>query len=150
MVQPVPEGYRTLTPYLVIDGAARAIDWYVDVLGAKERARMPGPGGMIMHAELELGDSVLMLSDAMGTYPAPEKGKMPPSSIMMYVQDVDAVNAKLAGAGARIDRPIENQFYGDRTVTFQDPFGHLWTVGTHVEDVSEEEMMKRMANMPHQ
>lgn len=145
-VQPVPEGYASLTPYLIIQGAEKAIDWYKQVLGASERMRMAHEG-KIMHAELQLGDSVLMLADEF-----PEMGHVSPAtvgrttvSLMYYVPDVDAVFDRAIQGGAKSLRPVQNQFYGDRTGTFSDPFGHIWSVGTHVEDVSPEEMERRMS-----
>jgi len=146
-VRPIPEGYPRVTPYLAIDGAAAAIDFYTAVLDAKERMRMPAPEGKIGHAELEIGESIIMLSDEfpdMGNR-APKSVGGSPVSIMVYVEDVDATFAKALANGATELRAVENQFYGDRTGSFEDPFGHLWHVATHVEDVSPEEMEKRMA-----
>ena len=144
-VQPIPEGYPRLSPYLCIDGAARAIEFYVDVLGATERMRMDGPDGRIGHAELELGNSVIMLADEY-----PDIGFLSPTRIggtavtlHAYVEDVDAVFDKALAAGAKALRPVENQFYGDRSGQFEDPFGHRWNVATHVEDVDAEEMARR-------
>lgn len=146
-VKPIPDGYPRVIPYLSVDGASRAIDFYTSVFGAKERVRMDAPGGKIGHAELEIGDSVVMLADAF-----PEMGGQTPKSIggtpvtvMVYVEDVDDVFARAIGAGATSDRPVENQFYGDRAGQFEDPFGHKWFVATHVEDVEPEEMAKRAA-----
>jgi PhnB protein len=146
-VRPIPEGYPRVIPYLAIDGAAGAIDFYTTVLDAKERMRMPGPEGKIGHAELEIGESVIMLSDEfpdMGNR-APKSVGGSPVSIMVYVEDVDATFAKALEKGATELRAVENQFYGDRTGSFEDPFGHLWHIATHVEDVPPEEMDKRMA-----
>jgi PhnB protein len=144
-VKPIPEGYPRLSPYLCIDGAARAIEFYVDVLGATERMRMAGPDGTIGHAELEFGDSVIMLADEY-----PDMGFVSPTRIggtavtlHAYVEDVDAVFEKALAAGAKALRPLENQFYGDRSGQFEDPFGHRWNVATHVEDVDPEEMARR-------
>jgi PhnB protein len=144
-VQPIPEGYPRLSPYLCVDGAARAIQFYVDVLGATERMRMDGPDGRIGHAELNLGDSVIMLADEY-----PDMGFLSPSRIggtavtlHAYVEDVDAVFDKALAAGAKSLRAVENQFYGDRSGQFEDPFGHRWNVATHVEDVDAEEMARR-------
>ncbi|MGW2014856.1 VOC family protein [Streptomyces sp. NPDC001927] len=144
-VKPVPEGYPNLTPYLSVDGAAAAIDFYVAVLGATERMRMPAPGGTIGHAELEVGDSLLMLADE---YPdidfrSPKALGGTPLTLHLYVEDVDAVFAKALAHGARELKPVTDEFYGDRIGQFMDPFGHRWSVATHVEDVSEEEMTKR-------
>ena len=151
-VNPIPEGYPRVSPYLAVDGAADAIAWYVDVLGATERMRMPmgpGPDAKLGHAELQIGDSIVMLADA-----APEVGHRSPKdlggagvSLMMYVEDVDAVHARALAAGATEDRAVETQFYGDRSGHFTDPWGHRWTVASHVEDVSAEEMERRMAAM---
>ena len=146
-VQPVPEGYPTVTPYLVVDGAADAIDLYVSLFGATERLRMPGPDDSIGHAELEIGESVIMLSDHfpdMG-YRGPKDVGGTPVTIMVYVSDVDDVFTRAIAAGAKEIRPVENQFYGDRSGQFEDPFGHRWNVSTHVEDVPPDEMAKRAA-----
>jgi PhnB protein len=148
-VKPVPDGYPQLTPYLCVDGAEEAIGFYGTVFGAKERVRMPGPGGRIGHAELEVGDSLIMLADE-----SPEMGQRNPRAIggtpvtlSLYVDDVDAVFDRAIGAGAKEVRPVEDQFYGDRSGQFEDPFGHRWSVATHVEDVSGEEMAKRAAEV---
>ena len=148
-VKPIPDGYQQVTPYLIVDGAADAISFYEKVLGAKERMRMPGPGGTIGHAEIELGDAVVMLSDG-----APEMGARSPKAvggtpvlIHVYAEDVDAVFDTAIAEGATSLRSPEDQFYGDRSAQFEDPFGHHWSVATHVEDVSPEEMEKRMANV---
>jgi PhnB protein len=147
--KPIPDGYHTTTPYLIAKEATKAIDFYKQFFGAKEKMRMPGPGGKIMHAELILGDSMIMLADEF-----PEMGAVSPAalggtpvSLLLYVEDVDGVVARAVAAGAKLLRPIQNQFYGDRSGTLEDPFGHKWTVATHVEDVSEEEMGRRMAAM---
>ena len=144
-VKPIPEGYRSVTPYLVIKGASAAIDYYKQVFGAKERMRMDAPGGMVGHAELEIGDSVVMLADEF-----PEQGfKGPrslggsPVSILLYVEKVDDVFKRAVAAGARELKPVADQFYGDRMGTLEDPFGHVWSVATHVEDVPPEEMARR-------
>lgn len=146
-VKPIPDGYPRVTPYLHVDGAAAAIDFYRDVLGATERMRMPAPDGKVGHAELEIGDSVVMLSDQ---YPdmgilGPKTLGGTPVTIHVYVDDVDAVFERAIVAGAKAQRPLENQFYGDRSGQFEDPFGHRWNVATHVEDVPAEEMSKRAA-----
>jgi PhnB protein len=144
-VQPIPDGYPRLSPYLCVDGADRAIQFYVDVLGATERMRMDGPDGRIGHAELNLGDSVIMLADEY-----PDMGFLSPTRIggtavtlHAYVEDVDAVFDKALAAGAKSLRAVENQFYGDRSGQFEDPFGHRWNVASHVEDVDAEEMARR-------
>lgn len=148
-VKPIPEGYPRVSPYLIVDGAAAAIDFYIEVLGAKERMRMGGPGGMVGHAELELGDSLIMLADEFPDMGAigPRKVGGTPVTIGAYVDDVDAVFAKALKLGATEVRGLENQFYGDRNAIFEDPWGHKWSVATHVEDVSEEEMARRAAEL---
>jgi PhnB protein len=147
MVKPIPDGYPHVIPYLSVKGADEAISFYVDVLGAKERMRMPGPDGLIGHAELELGESIIMLADEfpdMGSL-SPKSLGGTPVSIMVYVDDVDAVFARAISSGAKEIEGLEDKFYGDRMGQFEDPFGHKWSVATHVEDVSEEEMGKRAA-----
>ncbi|MFD4240309.1 VOC family protein [Streptomyces sp. NPDC058525] len=144
-VQPIPEGFPRVTPYLCVDGAATAIDFYVAVLGARELMRMPAPGGKIGHAELELGNSVVMLADEypeMG-FRSPKAVGGTPVTLHVYVEDVDAVFAKALARGADALSPVKDEFYGDRTGQFIDPFGHRWNVATHIEDVSQEEMAKR-------
>jgi PhnB protein len=145
MPQPVPEGYSTLMPYLAVDDASAAIDFYQRAFGAKERGRQEGPSGSIMHAELEIGDSVIMLSD-----PFPQASTKPPKelggtsvSIMTYVEDNDAVFKQAIDAGATSLMEPDDMFWGDRMSSVQDPFGHSWTIVTHIEDVSPEEMQKR-------
>ena len=146
-VKPIPEGYHNVTPYLIIDGAAKAIDFYKKVFGATEKMRMPSPGGKVGHAELTLGDSMIMLADE-----HPDMGHRAPHayggsavSLMVYVPDVDATVKSAIAGGAKVVRQVENQFYGDRMGTIEDPFGHQWYVATHVEDVPPEEMAKRAA-----
>jgi PhnB protein len=148
-VKPIPEGYNTVTPYLIISGAAKALDFYGAAFGAKERMRLPMPGDKIAHAEIEIGDSVIMLADE-----SPEMGAKSPTSlggtpmgICLYVTDADAVFQRAVSAGAKVERPLQNQFYGDRSGTIVDPFGHKWTIATHVEDVTPEEIGRRMAAM---
>lgn len=145
-VKAIPEGYHSVTPYLVVDGAAEAIRWYAQVFGATEALRLP-MGDKIGHAEIKIGDSFVMLSDEW-----PDYGKLGPkarggatSSLMIYLDDVDAAFDKAVAAGASVERPVEDQFYGDRSGTIVDPFGHSWTLATHVEDLSEEEIQQRMA-----
>ena len=147
-VQPIPEGYPRVTPYLCVDPAAAAIDFYVSVLGADERMRMPAPGGKIGHAELTLGNSVIMLADE---YPdlnfrSPKSVGGTPITLHVYVEDVDAVFARALAQGAKELSAVKDEFYGDRTGQFEDPFGHRWNVATHVEDVTAEEMEKRAAD----
>jgi PhnB protein len=147
MVNPIPEGYPRVTPYLIVDGASDAIDFYTSVLGATERMRMDAPGGRIGHAELEIAGSVVMLADENPEMNArgPRAFGGSPVSLMVYVEDVDDVFARALEAGAKELRPVENQFYGDRLGAFEDPFGHEWNVASHVEDVAPEEMEKRAA-----
>ena len=144
-VKPIPDRYHTVTPYLAVDNAAEAIEWYEKALGAKERGRMEAPGGAIGHAEIEIGDSVVMLSD-----PFPQASTKPPKelggtsmSIFMYVEDVDAAVKEAVDAGATVLMEVADQFWGDRFGTIQDPFGHTWSIATHVEDVTSEEMAER-------
>jgi PhnB protein len=144
-VQPVPEGYHTITPYLAVDDASAAIDFYQRAFGAKELVRMTGPGDAIMHAELEIGDSRVMLSD-----PFPQASTKPPKelggtsvSIMTYVEDIDALYKQAIDAGASSLMEPDDMFWGDRFGSVQDPFGHSWTIVTHIEDVPPEEMEKR-------
>jgi PhnB protein len=151
-VKPIPDGYRNLTPYLIIVGAALAIDFYKNVFGAVERMRLGGPEGKIGHAELTIGDSVIMLADehpAMGAL-GPRSIGGSPVTLHLYVADVDAVAAEAVAAGAILKRPVENQFYGDRSGTIEDPFGHIWHIATHVEDVSHEEIGRRASAMAQQ
>jgi PhnB protein len=142
---PIPEGYHSVTPYLAVEDAAKAIDFYKQAFGATERVRMDAPGGKIGHAELEIGDSVVMLSDQF-----PQSSTQPPKelggssmSVMLYVEDVDSFVKQAVGAGASMETEIEDQFWGDRFGTISDPFGHVWSVATHVEDVPPEEMAER-------
>ena len=146
-VKPTPEGYHTATPYLIVRDAARAIEFYKKAFGAKELMRMADPSGKIGHAEIKIGDSPIMLADevpGMG-YRSPESLGGSPVSILLYVEDVDAVFNQAVAAGAKVQRPVADQFYGDRTGGVTDPFGHVWYVATHIEDVSPEEMRKRAA-----
>jgi len=146
-VKPIPEGYGAVTPYLIVDGAARAIEFYKEAFGAEETFRMEGPGGRVGHAEIKIGDSHVMLADEhpeMGAR-GPRSFGGSPISLLLYVEDVDATVSRAVEAGAKLTRPVANQFYGDRTGGLEDPFGHAWYVATHVEDVSEEEMKKRAA-----
>jgi len=145
-VPPVPEGYHTVTPYLIIKGAAQAIDYYKNVFGATVVVRMDGPNGTVGHAELQIGDSRIMLADEnlnMGYRSATSIGASP-VSLYLYLPDVDRVVDKAVASGAKIVKPVQDQFYGDRSGFIQDPFGHFWGIATHVEDVSEQEMKERM------
>jgi len=148
MAKAIPNDYPRITPYLYIDGASTAIDFYRSVLGASERMRMPGPDGKIGHAELEIGDSVIMLADANPDIDvrSPKSIGGTPIALHVYVDDVDSVFGRAMEAGAKQLRPVENQFYGDRSGQFEDPFGHHWNVATHVEDVPPDEMAKRAAS----
>ncbi len=145
-VKPIPDGYHTITPYLIIDGAARALEFYKRAFGAVEKFRMSGPDGRVGHAEIQIGDSHLMLADE-----HPERNIRGPVSIggnsvslLLYVKDVDAQFMKAIEAGAKEKMPVQDQFYGDRSGTLTDPFGHVWTIATHKEDVSHEEMQRRI------
>jgi PhnB protein len=148
MVNPIPDGYPRVTPYLIVDGAAAAIDFYTSVLGATERMRMGGPEGKIGHAELEIGDSVIMLADEHPEMDAigPKTVGGAPVSMHVYVEDADVVFGRAIEAGAKVLRAVEDKFYGDRSGGFEDPFGHHWHVATHVEDVPPDEMSKRAAD----
>lgn len=146
-VSPIPAGYHTLTPYIIVRDAADALVWYAQALGAREVMRVSMPGGRIGHAEIEIGDSRLMLADE-----APEHDARAPASfggspvtLHLYVADVDAVLAKAETAGAIVKAAVEDKFYGDRMGSIVDPFGHTWHIATHVEDVTEEEVRRRLA-----
>ena len=145
----IPEGYNAVTPCLIIKGAAQAIEYYKKVFGATVAVRMDGPDGRIGHAELKIGNSHIMLADE-----HPEMGHRSPLSVgdspvsmLVYVEDVDAAVERAVAAGAKILKPVKDQFYGDRSGFIQDPFGHLWGVATHIEDVTPEQMKERMAKM---
>ena len=144
-VSPIPEGYHSVTPYLILKNAADAIEFYKKAFGAVELLRIPAPGGKIGHAEIKIGDSPVMLSDEypdMG-FKGPESLGGTPVSLMIYVDDVDKIYPQAIAAGGKEVRPLQNQFYGDRSGTLTDPFGHVWTISTHVEDIPEEELAKR-------
>lgn len=148
-VKPIPDDYPRVTPYLCVDGAAAAIDFMVEVFGASERMRIAAPDGKIGHAEVAIGDSLIMVSDEY-----PEMDVMGPNSfggtavtLSVYVEDADATYAKAIAAGATAERPVETHFYGDRSGQFVDPFGHRWNVSSHVEDVAPDEMARRSAEM---
>ena len=145
-VKPIPDGYHSVTPYLIVDGAARALDFYAKAFGAKELLRMPRPDGRIGHAEMRVGDSVIMLADENLEMKVrgPKSVGGTPVQMMVYVEDVDTVFARAVEAGAIVERPLSNQFYGDRTGGIVDPFGHSWYLATHVEDIAPEEMERRM------
>jgi PhnB protein len=146
-VKPIPDGYPRVTPYLIVDDAAAAIDFYNKILGTTERMRMPMPDGRIGHAELDLGNSVIMLADEFPDMDqtSPQKYGGSPVTMHVYVEDVDDVFARALKAGAKELQALEDRFYGDRSGQFEDPFGHRWNVSTHVEDVPPEEMEKRAA-----
>ncbi len=148
-VKPIPDGYHSITPYLIIKGAAAAIDFYKQAFDAVELMRMPHPDGRVGHAELKIGDSVFMLADEFPELQTvgPKTLGNSPVGILLYVNDVDSVFAKALSLGATVNKALADQFYGDRTGTVIDPFGHKWTIATHKEDVSPEEMERRMAAM---
>ena len=144
-VKPIPEGYHTLTTYLAVDNASEAIEFYKRAFGAKERSRMPGPDGTIGHAELEIGDSIVMLSD-----PFPQSSYSPPNllggttiGLLFYTEDVDATVQRAVDAGGTISMAVQDMFWGDRFGQVTDPFGHVWQIATHVEDVPPDEMEER-------
>ncbi len=147
-VKPIPDGYPNITPHLVIKGAAAAIDYYKKALGATEIMRMPQPDGRVGHAELKFGDAVVMLADEF-----PEMNIVGPATLgnttvglLLYVEDADATFDKAVSLGAKVTKPMADQIYGDRSGTLEDPFGHKWTIATHQEDVSAEEMKRRIAS----
>jgi PhnB protein len=151
-VNPIPEGYPRVTPYLIVDGADEAIRFYTEVLGAKERMRLGGPEGKVGHAELEFGESAIMLADE-----HPEMGARGPKTIdgtpvmiHLYVEDVDGVFQAALERGANQLQAVEDKFYGDRSGVFEDPFGHQWSVASHVRDVPPEEIEKAAAEMAQQ
>jgi len=146
-VKPIPDGYHVITPYLIIKGAAAAIDYYKKAFGATELMRMPQPDGRVGHAELKIGDSIVMLADEF-----PEMQVLSPVSLgntpvglLLYVENADAVFDKAISLGGKVNKPMADQFYGDRNGTLQDPFGHKWTIATHKEDLTPEEMARRIA-----
>ncbi len=148
-VKAIPDGYHSATAYLIVDGAAKALDFYKRVFGASEKMRMPSPGDKVGHAEIVIGDSMIMLADEhpeMGAR-GPRAFGGSPVSMMVYVEDVDATVKTALAAGAKLIRPVEDKFYGDRSGTIEDPFGHHWHVSTHKEDVPAEEMERRAAAM---
>jgi PhnB protein len=149
--EPIPDSYRRVTPCLTVQGAAKALEFYAAVFGASECMRFPGPGGTIPHAEIQIGDSVVIVEDEdprRGTKAPPPGGLAgSPVSLFIYVADVDAVIGHAAELGATVQRPAEDQFYGDRDGHIIDPFGHGWTVASHVEDVTPDELVRRMAEL---
>jgi PhnB protein len=151
-VKPIPDGYHAVTPYLIVKGAANAIEFYKKAFGASEIMRFDGPDGRIGHAEIKIGDSPVMLADEY-----PDMGHRSPQSLggtgvslMVYLEGVDAVFQRAIAAGAKQLQPVKNQFYGDRSGTLQDPFGHVWTVSTHVEDIAPDELARRAAEVTKQ
>lgn len=148
-VKAIPEGYHSLTVYLGVIGAAEAIDFYRNAFGAIEESRLDGPGGKVGHAELRIGDTRLMISEpcADGPFSGLEPGSKPPFGLHLYVEDVDARFQQAIDAGAQVVNPVSNQFYGDRTGTLKDPFGNLWFVATHIEDLTSDEIRRRAHDM---
>jgi PhnB protein len=151
-VNPIPAGYPTVIPYLIVQHAAEALAFYQQTFGATERMRIPGPNGTVGHAEIALGDSVIMLADEF-----PEMGFRSPQafggaavSLHLYVEDVDARFQQATAAGAKVLKPVQDQFYGDRSGVLEDPFGHVWNLATHIEDVAPEEMQRRIAALTQQ
>ena len=149
--KPIPDAYRRVTPCLIVQGGVKALKFYAEVFGATERMRFPGPGGTVAHAEIQIGDSVVIIEDEspeQGTNAPPPGGVAgSPSSLFIYVENVDTVVARAVELGATLQRPPQDQFYCDRDGYIVDPFGHGWTVATHVEDVAPQEMMRRMAEL---
>lgn len=150
-VQPIPKGYHTVTPYMTIRNCAEAIEFYKKAFGAVETVRLDGADNKIMHAEIKIGDSTIMMSDESleMAHLGPEKLGGSPISVLLYVENVDEVFKRAVKAGATVIREVTNEFYGDRMGTLKDPFGHTWSIGTHVEDVSPEEMSRRMKQIVH-
>ena len=152
MAKPIPEGYHSVTPYLIVKGAARALEFYTKAFNAQELYRLEGPGGSIGHAEFQIGNSRVMIADEFPDMNArsPEALGGSPVGLCIYTEDVDALFKQALAAGAKQERPVVDQFYGDRSGTVVDPFGHKWTIATHKEDLSPEEMNRRMAEMMKQ
>ena len=148
-VKPIPEGHNSVSPYLVVNGAAKALDFYTKAFGATEIMRFDTPDGKIGHAEIRIGDTVVMLADEHPDHDAhaPRKFGGSPVGLHLYLEDVDAVWSRATAAGAKVKQPLANQFYGDRNGALEDPFGHRWHLSTHVEDVSAEEIGRRMKTM---
>ena len=145
----IPQGYHTVSPYLIVNDAARAIEFYKNAFGAKQLFRMDGPDGTVAHAEIEIGDSRIMLGNEMPTmgYRSATTIGGSPVSLYVYLPDCDGVVQRAVSAGAQLKRPVADQFYGDRNGTVHDPFGHVWTIATHVEDVSPKDLEERMKQM---
>jgi PhnB protein len=149
-VRPIPEGYHSVTPYLMINGAANAIEFYRRAFGAKESFKLEAPGGMIGHAEIQIGDSPIMIADDCGgesPFRNPQSTGGSPVGLHLYVEDVDAVFAQAVNAGATVIKPVQDQFYGDRTGALKDPFGHIWFLATHKEELSPDEIKQRAETM---
>jgi PhnB protein len=146
LAKPIPDGYYSVTPYLITQGAAQALAFYKKAFGATELFRMEGPGGKVMHAEIKIGNSPVMLADEFPEMGArsPQSYGGTPVSLMIYLENVDAAFDRAVAAGAKVLQPVKDQFYGDRSGTLEDPFGHKWTLATHQEDVPPEEMRRRM------
>ena len=151
MPKPIPDTYRRITPTLIVDGGIKALEFYAEVFGATERMRFPGPNGTLAHAEIQIGDSVVIIEDAsayLGTQAPPRDGLAgTPTSLFIYVEDVDATIEQAVKLGATVTRAAQNQFYGDRDGHIVDPFGHAWTIASHVEDVAPDELMRRMTEL---
>jgi PhnB protein len=148
-VSPIPAGYHSVTPYLIVSGAARALAWYADAFGARELMRLATPQGTVGHAEVQIGDSHVMLADESPEWEAkgPARFGGSPVSLHLYVPDVDATVSRAVAAGAELKRPVEDKFYGDRMGTLLDPFGHIWHISTHIEDVTPDEIERRMTEL---
>ena len=148
-VKSIPEGFHSVTPYLSIQGASEALEFYKQAFNATELFRLDAPGGVIGHAEIIIGDSHIMMSDQCEESPIPSPQSLGGSSVglYIYVEDVDALFAQAINAGAKEVKPVEDQFYGDRTGTLEDPFGHIWFLGTHKEDLTPEEINERVASL---
>ncbi len=143
-INPIPKGYHSVTPYIIVDSADKALEFYEKALGAKIVSKMES-NGRIVHAEFKVGDSIIMLAEnCPDMHLKPQLGEYRSVSFMVYVPDVDAAAEKALGAGMKMMKEVRDQFYGDRTGTFEDPFGHVWTLGTHIEELDEEEIKKRM------
>jgi len=143
--RPVPEGFHTVTAQLVLDDAAQTIEWYKKALGAEERSRAVGPDGKIMHAEVKIGDTILMVNDPMMGGGGPKSLGGSPASLWVYVADCDALFNRAVGAGAQVQMPLTDQFWGDRSGTITDPAGYRWTIATHKEDLTQQEIEQRQA-----
>jgi PhnB protein len=152
-VKPIPEGYHTVTPYLVVSDSARALEFYAKAFGAQEKVRMAGPDGRIMHAEMQIGDSMVMVADENPGCKSAQSSGGSPVSIFLYVEDVDSTFNQAVQAGAKADMPPQDMFWGDRFGKLTDPFGHLWALATHIEDVAPQDMKRRQdeffASMAH-